>query len=1807
MAEAQVATKSTPKQKPAAKAKKADMTVAKPDLVQTKATPALLSGNLFQSAKPTNGAGNGIFRRSVQTKLKVGQPGDKYEQEADAVADQVVQARFQSTTTTEESAPGLQTQLEEEPEVQTKSEEEPEVQMLDEEEPQVQAKSEEEAELQMMAEEEPDIQAMAEEPEVQKMEEEPQVQAKPEEEPELQMMAEEEPDIQAMEEEPEVQAMEEEPEVQTQKAEEEVQAKDGNGETTDSFDNQLGASSNGGSPLSQSTIGQVEPHLGADLSGVRVHTDSSAVQMNQQLGSQAFTHKNHVYFNEGKYNPGSSSGDHLIAHELTHTVQQGASVKTKPEEETEDELQTKAEAPEVQKQLGDAPTDSADAAPAAPAANNDSSGSDTSDNTDNTPPPASNEAGDTGSTPPSAPPEDNNSGNATEPIAQDAQDLNKDNPIKQRGTTKAAEGQKVEKLALEGSSEESMASFTKAGASKIAASLPGLGEAMSQKLGAEKTKEAAEAPVLTASTTGVDDPKAKPANAIGAAKNAALNDGVTEPEPAAQQLEPHKEGAPLPKHRKDDELDKDKPQAAESGGFFSWLFDKFKNVMGGVSTKDNGLNTKAGKTPKLDATGQANPERTANQTKEGKDQVNAEKDKSAEEIKKNPGQENIQPQYFEVPNTLKLNAEIQAKVVTEQDAAMADFVDMPMPEEVRTVADLDMAPTLEKSLLQPREQTQQAALKRDTEKQAAIADSEAQVEQMNKEAEQQQKKAVDENRKAVADEQQRGINEANTQMNAFTTEADKEQGKANKAAKERIAKDQGDADKKMKQAEADAAKEKKKGEAKAKAEKEKAKKNSEDKSWWGKFKDAVSSAVSWLTEAIGAIFKAIREAVKFIIDKAKNAALALIEAGRKWVVEKLEQFGSWLKEKANKYLAAFPALRDKVNGFIDKTVDAAKAVVNKIADGLKAGVEALANALTNAINAVLNAFETALTAAVQVAGAMLKGDFTEALKIAFFATCKVAGIDPNPIMEFINNAGETINIIFKDPAAFFGHVASGVKLGLDQFVTNIKKHLISGLIGWLTGAMSDVPIQMPQKFDLKGVFSLVMQILGLTYDRIRAKVVKRIGPKGEQVVSGMEQGFQFVKDLVTKGPIVLYEKVQDKFTEIKEMAIEKIRNLVTIEVVKAGIKWLIGLLNPASAIVKAVLMLFDFVMFLVDKKDQIMGFVSAVFGTVGPLARGQIKTAANAVEGAMGRGVPLILGLLANLAGLGGIGKSVAKVIKTIQKPVDKVVDPIIGWLVKQGKKLFKKGKAGVKKLKDKVFSLLGLKKGFKGNDGKSHTLFFKKKGKNYQLTTASTPTRTEEYVKGVAQHYAEENTIESIAPDEPKGKYVLNGDWKAVGGMSAGQIKTIFKQIESEVNLVRDEIVRWREKEGKQESRAKSPGIEGGQNLSNALNKLGQLLASLPPSGAGNLTRPKSKIRWPEQRKLTSSTVNSTDGETMVADVLSSVPGSHSGSAASFKSELLKKINQRGEYVAGHLLHDKLYGPGNKAENLAPITGTSNTNMSRNVEDPVLDHVFKKNRVVKYTTTMHYPSDSPGAHPIPEEAMRPTKMTFSLKELEYKGPANDQGAMQTPEQWGEMNPQPADLPRISQEIESNPAGLNTPLGAKTVSNRKKSDLENILRPHNHSNLAYCQYIVQERIQNGPYDNLPNFKDRLDFDVERPILSPKGKGFPAFLSKLKALTDTQWTEVKDDIENEILVTVKDYENNFPVGLSQSEAWILHRYANKVTFYNLNSSNCEEEMKKVTSMRNKPTGEGLANWATLVGATLDTKVNTPNDPDLDTWK
>ena len=295
----------------------------------------------------------------------------------------------------------------------------------------------------------------------------------------------------------------------------------------------------------------------------------------------------------------------------------------------------------------------------------------------------------------------------------------------------------------------------------------------------------------------------------------------------------------------------------------------------------------------------------------------------------------------------------------------------------------------------------------------------------------------------------------------------------------------------------------------------------------------------------------------------------------------------------------------------------------------------------------------------------------------------------NMLLGVLAKAADVIGDIIADPIGFLGKLVDGIKAGLNRFVGNIATHLQEGLMGWLFGAIGKAGIQLPKSFDIAGIFDLVMQVLGLTYRQIRARVVKLVG---EKVMTKLEQTVDVFKVLVTEGIPGLWKWIKDKVGDLEEVVIGGIKTFIIEKVIKAGITWLIAFLNPAAAFIKACKMIYDVIMFIIERGAEIMDFVRSILDSIGAIAKGAIGVVAEKVEGSLAKALPLAISFLASLLGLGGISEKIHSIIEKVQAPIGKAVDFVVMGAVKGAKKLFGAGanwvkgkyRAGKKWVKDK-------------------------------------------------------------------------------------------------------------------------------------------------------------------------------------------------------------------------------------------------------------------------------------------------------------------------------------------------------------------------------------------------------------------------------------------------------------------------------------------------------------------------------------------
>jgi len=97
---------------------------------------------------------------------------------------------------------------------------------------------------------------------------------------------------------------------------------DGSMAATPALESAIQQSRGSGQALSESTRGSMERAFGVDFSQVKVHTDARADHLNRSIQARAFTTGQDIYFRQGEHSPGTRAGQELLAHELTHVVQQ---------------------------------------------------------------------------------------------------------------------------------------------------------------------------------------------------------------------------------------------------------------------------------------------------------------------------------------------------------------------------------------------------------------------------------------------------------------------------------------------------------------------------------------------------------------------------------------------------------------------------------------------------------------------------------------------------------------------------------------------------------------------------------------------------------------------------------------------------------------------------------------------------------------------------------------------------------------------------------------------------------------------------------------------------------------------------------------------------------------------------------------------------------------------------------------------------------------------------------------------------------------------------------------------------------------------------------------------------------------------------------------------------------------------------------------------------------------------------------------------------------------------------------------------
>lgn len=179
-------------------------------------------------------------------------------------------------------------------------------------------------------------------------------------------------------------------------------------------------------------------------------------------------------------------------------------------------------------------------------------------------------------------------------------------------------------------------------------------------------------------------------------------------------------------------------------------------------------------------------------------------------------------------------------------------------------------------------------------------------------------------------------------------------------------------------------------------------------------------------------------------------------------------------------------------------------------------------------------------------------------------------------------------------------------------------------------------------------------------------------------------GVEVVQIVRKDGIAGLWEFLKDQFADLKETVMDAIMSIIETQVIQAGIKWILGLLSPVGAFVKAVMAIIEVVKFFIQRAAQIAELVKAFIDSITAIASGKVGAVAKSIENALGKAIPVLIGLLAAVLGISGLADKVLGVIRKIRKRITDGIVKFWNFVKAKGAKLLSKVGVGKKDKKEK-------------------------------------------------------------------------------------------------------------------------------------------------------------------------------------------------------------------------------------------------------------------------------------------------------------------------------------------------------------------------------------------------------------------------------------------------------------------------------------------------------------------------------------------
>ena len=526
----------------------------------------------------------------------------------------------------------------------------------------------------------------------------------------------------------------------------------------------------------------------------------------------------------------------------------------------------------------------------------------------------------------------------------------------------------------------------------------------------------------------------------------------------------------------------------------------------------------------------------------------------------------------------------------------------------------------------------------------------------------------------------------------------------------------------------------------------------------------------------------------------------------------------------------------------------------------------------------------------------------------------LANIAAATFWSLVDRLPRVIADIAGDPLGFANNLGRAIGAGFGRFFANFRSHILGGFFDWLFSGLGAVGVNIPADARPRSLITFFLELMGITWDRIRALLGRLIG---EENIERIQQAWQMMKQLIELGPSGLFELIRERFNprEIIQQVIQaSIDFLVETLIVRVTAR-LLAMFNPVGAIIAAIQAIHRILSWIFNNAARLFGLIETVVNGAAALVAGNIGGMATAIESSLARLVAPVIDFFADLLGLGDLPQRIAATIRGFQQRL---------WGLVEG---------AIRSVADRVRGLFAARR----------------RGANRDANAAEAAEATQR--DGAAGRNSPATTTDVGGAGSPSPRYPRPPGLASLDEPPAAMPRSSSQQREDLAAAVQVLGLVARRAETSEDLAAYFSRIQRrfqltsigfvpvGDHVELALKINPQATIKVTEQAQGRgIAGMRSQISYSSGR-LAGRHGGDTVGLEMVADPLG--PDHPAGSGPSGQQNLMalletdKGLPGTGKYVRGHLLNDRVGGEGSP-RNLFPITAQANAAHERAIESRV-------------------------------------------------------------------------------------------------------------------------------------------------------------------------------------------------------------------------------------------------------------------------------